>query len=145
MKDNETKARFMELRAQGLPLARIAAEIKVSKTTLVNWEGDLKEQIDNLRAMELEAMYDKYHLSTRKKVEFFGDILSRIQRELETRELSEIPTEKLFAMYAHFYREAQHALPELTFRNDDEVKVAKAMRLPSSADTFLAERRSNHP
>ncbi len=145
MKDNETKARFMELRAQGLPLAKIAAEIKVSKTTLVNWEGDLKEQIDNLRAMELEAMYDKYHLSTRKKVEFFGDILSRIQRELETRELSEIPTEKLFAMYAHFYREAQHALPELTFRNDDEVKVAKAMRLPSSADTYLAERRSNRP
>ena len=145
MKDNETKERFLELRAKGLPLAKIAAEIKVSKTTLVNWEGDLKEQIDNLRAMELEAMYDKYHLSTRKKVEFFGDILSRIQRELETRELSEIPTEKLFAMYAHFYREAQHALPELTFRNDDEVKVAKAMRLPSSADTFLAERRSNRP
>lgn len=145
MKDNETKARFMELRAQGLPLAKIAAEIKVSKTTLVNWEGDLKEQIDNLRAIELEAMYDKYHLSTRKKVEFFGDILSRIQRELETRELSEIPTEKLFAMYAHFYREAQHALPELTFRNDDEVKVAKAMRLPSSYDTEIAERRSYRP
>jgi hypothetical protein len=113
--------------------------------TLVNWEGDLKEQIDNLRAMELEAMYDKYHLSTRKKVEFFGDILSRIQRELETRELSEIPTEKLFAMYAHFYREAQHALPELTFRNDDEVKVAKAMRLPSSLETELAEDRSYRP
>ena len=145
MKNNETKARFMELRAQGLPLAKIAAEIKVSKTTLVNWEGDLKEQIDNLRAMELEAMYDKYHLSTRKKVEFFGDILSRIQRELETRELSEIPTEKLFAMYAHFYREAQHALPELTFRNDYEVKVAKAMRLPSSYDTEIAERRSYRP
>jgi transcriptional regulator with XRE-family HTH domain len=145
MKDNETKERFLELRAKGLPLAKIAAEIKVSKTTLVNWEGDLKEQIDNLRAMELEAMYDKYHLSTRKKVEFFGDILSRIQRELETRELSEIPTEKLFAMYAHFYREAQHALPELTFRNDDEVKVAKAMRLPSSLETELAEDRSYRP
>jgi len=145
MKDNETKERFLELLAKGLPLAKIAAEIKVSKTTLVNWEGDLKEQIDNLRAMELEAMYDKYHLSTRKKVEFFGDILSRIQRELETRELSEIPTEKLFAMYAHFYREAQHALPELTFRNDDEVKVAKAMRLPSSLETELAEDRSYRP
>jgi len=33
MKDNETKTRFMELRAQGLPLKKIAAEIKVSKTT----------------------------------------------------------------------------------------------------------------
>jgi transcriptional regulator with XRE-family HTH domain len=48
----------MELRGQGLPLKRIADEIGVSKTTLVNWEQDLKEQIDNLRAMELEALYD---------------------------------------------------------------------------------------
>jgi len=103
----------MELRAQGLPLAKIATEIGVSKTTLISWDREFKEEIDNLRAVELEALYDKYDLSTRKKVEFFGDVLSRIQRELETRDLSSIPTEKLFAMYAHFYREAQHALLEL--------------------------------
>jgi hypothetical protein len=94
----------------------------------------LKEQIDNLRAVELEALYDKFYLSTRRQVEFFGDLLSRIQRELETRELSEVPTEKLFAMYTHFYREAQHALPELTFRSDDEVKVARGKRLPTVTD-----------
>lgn len=98
----------------------------------------MKEEIDNLRAVELEALYDKFCLSTRKQVEFLGDILNRIQRELETRDLSEVPTEKLFALYAHFYREAQHALPELTFRNDDEVAVAKARRLPSSDDALLA-------
>jgi transcriptional regulator with XRE-family HTH domain len=143
MKDTKTKERFMELRGQGLPLAKIAAEIGVSKTTLINWDRDLKEEIDNLKAVELEALYDKFYLSTRKQVEFFGDILSRIQRELETRELSDVPTEKLFAMYAHFYREAQHALPELTFRNDDEVKVARARRLPSFNDSWLAELESS--
>jgi transcriptional regulator with XRE-family HTH domain len=129
----------MELRAQGLPLAKIATEIGVSKTTLISWDREFKEEIDNLRAVELEALYDKYDLSTRKKVEFFGDVLSRIQRELETRDLSSIPTEKLFAMYAHFYREAQHALPELTFRNDDEIKAAKTDRLWQ--DAFLAKSR----
>lgn len=87
----------MELRAQGLPLVKIADEIKVSKTTLINWSNEFREEIDNLRAVELEATYDKYDLSVRKKVEFFGDVLSRIQRELETRDLSSIPTEKLFA------------------------------------------------
>jgi transcriptional regulator with XRE-family HTH domain len=136
MKDNETKARFIELRGQGLPLKRIADEIGVSKTTLVNWEQDLKEQIDNLRAMELEALYDKYYLSVRKKVEFFGDVLSRIQSELETRDLSTIPTDKLFAMYAHFYQEAQRALPELTFRNDAEVRAAKSQRLLTTTGSF---------
>jgi hypothetical protein len=62
--------------------------------------------------VELEAMYDKFYLSTREQVEFFGDVVSGIQRELETWELSEVLTEKLFVMYAHFYPEAQHALPE---------------------------------
>lgn len=36
MKDNETKARFVELRGQGPPLKKIADEIGVSKTKLVN-------------------------------------------------------------------------------------------------------------
>jgi DNA-binding XRE family transcriptional regulator len=67
MKDKQTKERFMELRGRGVPLANIAAEIEVSKTTLINWERDLKEQIDNLRAVELEALYDKFYLSTLKQ------------------------------------------------------------------------------
>ena len=65
MKDNKTKARFIELRGQGLPLKSIADELGVNKTTLVNWERDLKEQIDNVRAMELEVLYDRYYLSVR--------------------------------------------------------------------------------
>jgi|GEM_PF-698795 len=126
MKDKQTKERFMELRGQGFPLAKIAAETGVSKTTLIKWDRDLKEEIDNLKAVELEALYDKFYLSTRKQVEFFGNILGRIQQELEMRDLSEISTEKLFAMYAHFYREAQHALPELTFRNEEEISWRRA-------------------
>ena len=137
MKDNETRDRFIELRSQGLPFAKIAAELNVSKTALINWERDFKEEIDNLRAIELEAMYDKYCLSVRKKVEFFGDVLSRIQRELETRELSESPAEKLFATYTLFYQEALHALPELTCHSDDDVRVARANQLPSSVDVML--------
>ena len=134
MKDIHTKERFIELRGQGLSLAAIAAEIGVSKPTLINWERDLKERIDNVQAVELEAMYDKCCLSVRKRVEFFWQALSRIRSELEKRDLSTISTEKLFAMYAHFDREAQHALPELTFRNDDEIRIARPRRLPRSDD-----------
>jgi transcriptional regulator with XRE-family HTH domain len=137
MKDTQTKERFIELRGQGLPLAAIAAEIGVSKPTLISWERDLKEQIDNRQAVELEAMYDKYCLSVRKRVDFFGNVLSRIRDELETRDLSAIPTEKLFAMYAHFDREALRALPELAFRNEAEIRVAKSRRLPRFDDTSI--------
>jgi hypothetical protein len=39
----------------------------------------LKEEIDNLKAVKAEALYEKFCLSTRKQGEFF-DKLSRIQR-----------------------------------------------------------------
>jgi len=110
----------------------------VSKTALINWEQDFKEEIDNLRAIGLEAMYDKYYLSVRKRVEFFGDVLGRIKHELETRDLSSIPTEKLFAMYAHFYREAERTLPELKFYTDDEIQRDKALRESSQSLTQFA-------
>jgi hypothetical protein len=138
MKDNQTKARFMELRAQGLPLAKIAAELQVSKNTLVTWGQDLRMEIANLEAMELEAMYDKYRLSTRKQVEFFGETLSRIQGELETRDLSGVSTEKLFGMYAHFYQEAQRVLPKLVFRSEDEITLAKEDYLSPLYDMKLS-------
>ena len=138
MKDNQTKARFMELRAQGLPLAKIAAELQVSKNTLVTWGQDLSMEIANLEAMELEAMYDKYRLSTRKQVEFFGETLSRIQAELETRDLSDVSTEKLFGMYAHFYQEAQRVLPKLVFRSEDEITLAKEDYLSPLYDMKLS-------
>ncbi len=62
MRDAQTKVHVMELQGQGLPPAKLAAEIEVSTTTLINWDGDLKEEIDNLKAVELEARYDKFYL-----------------------------------------------------------------------------------
>jgi AcrR family transcriptional regulator len=51
----------------GSRLRDIADELGVSKTTLVNWERDLKEQIDEVRAMELEVLYDRYYLSVARR------------------------------------------------------------------------------
>jgi len=73
----------------------------------------LKEEVDNPKAVELEALYDKICLSTQTG-RVFRRHTGRIQREIETRELSEAPVEKLFVMHAHFYLGAQHALPGLT-------------------------------
>jgi hypothetical protein len=74
-------------------------------------------------------------------MEFFGDVLSRIQGELVTWHLSKILTDKLFAICAHIYQEAQREWPVLTFRNDDEVRVAKGQRLLNTTDVVLFDRR----
>jgi len=50
MHDEKTVQRFIELRSQGWPFARIATELSVSKPTLINWSRKHQFQIQNLRA-----------------------------------------------------------------------------------------------
>ena len=52
----EQKNRFIQLRAKGYSLAKIAKELHVSKGTLSNWNQDLEQQIAQAKAMELEAL-----------------------------------------------------------------------------------------
>jgi len=64
MKDQETIQKFIELRSQGWTYARLMAELNVSKPTLINWSRKFQFQIQNLRAIELEALATKEKGST---------------------------------------------------------------------------------
>ena len=55
MKDNETKDRFIELRVQGIILAKIAAEIGV-RDHIGELGAGVQRGDDILRAVEFEAL-----------------------------------------------------------------------------------------
>jgi len=55
----EVKAQFIELRAKGWSYVKISRKLKVSKNTLANWGAELEGEIASLKAMELEALYEK--------------------------------------------------------------------------------------
>src|SRR4051812_40751110 len=65
MKDQETIARFIQLRASGWSFARIASEINVSKPTLIQWSRTYQFEIQNLRAVETEALAENSSLPAR--------------------------------------------------------------------------------
>jgi len=104
MKDQETKERFIELRAKGLSFEKIARQLKVSKQTLINWSKELSTIISNLRAIELEALQEKDYLTKSARIELFGERLEAIKTELDRRDLSEIPTAKLFEFLEKYGR-----------------------------------------
>ncbi|MFJ7941555.1 hypothetical protein ACIQYG_24200 [Peribacillus sp. NPDC096622] len=92
----DQKDQFIGLRAKEVPYEQIALQLGVSKPTLIKWGKDMEIEISNRRALELEALQDKYYVSKKKRVEFFGEQLNRLYAELQERDLSEIPTERLF-------------------------------------------------
>ena len=102
MKELAVKERFILLRAQGWSFAKIAKELRTSKQTLIEWSKEFRTTIGNLRAIELEALQEKYFLTKKKRIEMFGEVLKRIKEELSLRNLNELPSEKLFDLLIKF-------------------------------------------
>lgn len=98
MVSNEVKEKFVELRAKGLSFAKIADELEVSKPTLIAWSQDLKDDIANMETVQRDALYEKYRTDKLKRVEVFSEELDRVWSEFRKRDLSGVPTDKLFIL-----------------------------------------------
>jgi len=124
----QDKERLIEMRAQGVSYDKIAQELNKSKQTLINWSNDLKEEIANRRALELEALYEKFYLLKEKRISLFGTILGRIKTELDNRDLEKIPTDKLFELFIKYYDLLKREFIELNFKDSKEIQEEKTER-----------------
>ena len=94
MNDIETQQRFICLRAQGWSFARIADEIRISKPTLINWSRKFQFDIQNQRAINIEALQDKWLCNRETPIELLGKQLQQIETELAKRDLTALSTQK---------------------------------------------------
>ncbi len=95
MKSQEQKREFIRLRAEGKSLRAIEAEIGVSKSSLSEWEKELRADIERLRAETLEELYSSYGMAKEARIRRIGDTLRRIDSALDEVDLSALPPEKL--------------------------------------------------
>ena len=96
MKEISDRKRFIELRAKDYSLEKIAKEIGVSRQTLANWEKAHEEEIWSMHSMELDALEEEYCMKRKGRIKLIGTSLRRVKEELERRDLSDVPTVKLF-------------------------------------------------
>jgi hypothetical protein len=87
MHSTDTNGKFLELRAKGWSLARIATQIGVSKRTLVNWQHQHRQELRLLRAVELEALQEKILASHKAELTRLAGRLQAVEIELSQREL----------------------------------------------------------
>jgi transcriptional regulator len=100
MYGTDTKSQFLELRAKGWSLARIAEHLKLAQRTLVDWNRQEHEQIRTLRTIELEALQEKI-LSTREhELLRLKQELDRLEQELAKRSVEVVSTENLYRLVA---------------------------------------------
>lgn len=91
---------FIELRAKNNSFAKISEQIGVSKPTLIKWAQDdqTARDIHNLHTLFIDEIQEKQRISKQHRLEIFGEFLHRAKEELATRDLSEVPTDKLVSL-----------------------------------------------
>ena len=121
MKDEQTRQRFIQLRSTGRSFAAIAGELDVSKPTLINWSRKYRFEIQNLRAIESEALAEKFLATREARAQRLADQLEVVEAELARRNLSDLPTHRLFQLAETLRRQLGQTFgtPQFTTRVKD--------------------------
>ena len=98
MKLLEQKEQLIELRAKGFSYQAIAKKLSITKQTAINWAKELEIEIQNARAIELDALYDKHLMSKQSRIELLSEQLNKIKNELSKRSFDSMTTDKLLDM-----------------------------------------------
>lgn len=122
---NEVKAKFIEMRAKGLSIRATAKELKLSPQTLSNWQAELEEEIAGLKAVELESLYEQYHLLKEHRLQLLGEQLQDIKDELSKRDLSEVPTDKLLDIQLRYLDDIRKEYVELKLLSDKDIEALR--------------------
>jgi len=133
----ETKERFIELRAKGWSFDRIAKELGRAKQTLIDWSKELQEEIANRKALELEALYETYYLQRESRLQMFGVMLTKIKKEVESRDLSDVPTDKLLELFLKYNNQIREEIVEPIYKSSQELTEEKEDRELLDALTTL--------
>jgi len=128
METVKVKQRFIELRAKGYSYDKIAKELGKAKQTLIDWGTELQEEIANLKAMELEELYNKYFLLKEHRIQTFGELLEKIKKEVTTRNLSEVPTGKLLELLLKYEERINEEMIEPEYMNSSKIQSEKQTR-----------------
>ena len=109
MHDENTVQRFIELRAQGWSYARLMTELNVTKPTLIAWSRKHQFQLQNFKAIELEALGEKWLASTADRVNRLGEQLRQVEGELSQRNLGDLTTLQLYTLALSLRRQIEQA------------------------------------
>jgi transposase len=113
--------KFIELRAQGHSFNDIAEQLGISKNTLIDWSKDFAVDIENRKALEREALQTKYLMTWNTRIEAFGEMLERIDQELEERDFSDVTTKELMELKIKYMDKLKSEQQKIIFkRKTDE-------------------------
>jgi len=115
MHEDKTVQRFIDLRVQGWPFARIAAELNVSKPTLIDWSRKHQHTIANLVAIEREGRLNQLLATSEERLRQLAEQLRAAEAELAKRDLTTLSTGRLLTHLESLRRQVRREAGPMQF------------------------------
>jgi len=111
----EIRQKFIERRAHGWTLVRIASELCVAKSTLIEWSRQLRFELQNQCALELDDLQNRLLGPTQQRATALAERLAAVETELRKRDLSQLSTPHLYALSASLRRQIEQTIGDIRF------------------------------
>ncbi len=119
MKDNGVRLKFCELRAKGMSYDKISKELNTAKNTLIKWARSSGHEIENFRALEYDEVIETHRMAKLFRLQVLGKTFETMRIELEKRDFSDVPSDKLVISFLKLVDALKMEMPELTFQGDE--------------------------
>ncbi len=123
MKNTEKKLEYVRLRAEGKSYSAIAQELGISKSTCTNWEKEFKADIEAQKDEHMRELFTSYRLTKEARVEELGKTLEGINKALETKNLTELPADKLLELKLKYEKELKTEYTEPLEEAGDDTAI----------------------
>lgn len=120
----DTINKFIELRAQNASFSRIAEQLGVARSTAFLWGKQYKATIANFRAMELEAVQERFLGSYEERLKAAVERLRRYEEEMDHRKTEYMDMKELEIRIIDARRQVEKLAVVPTFTDEPDATPA---------------------
>lgn len=126
MKDQETRQKFIKLRAEGNSFSKIAKELDISKATCSEWQKQYEEAIAKLQKDKLEELYQSYGMLKDQRIASLGNTLRKIDNAIQEADFSSVDPAKLLEIKLKYQNALKNEyIPTFSNSNEKEIDSTK--------------------
>ena len=135
MKSTDLKFRFVELRATNMSLSAIANELHISRSTCTKWDKDLKEQVNEQKAVKKETLVNLYEMDRQHRIDRLCHVLQRLDAVIDNMDLSMMSPDNLLKMKLRYEAELAkellipHPVTDVISSMNDEAALKRLTQL----------------
>ncbi len=107
MKITAKQMEFITLRAENISFDKISKQLKISKTTLIQWSKLFEDNIKELQFLVMVEIKKRYSNTVAKRYETLLQQLDKIDKAILEADLLETPLKDLIQLQQHTYSQIE--------------------------------------